>query len=519
MSGSGREHGDPYKLKPDQVMSAKGRSGILVPLLLLGFMALFLRLPHIGDRPMHNDEACQAVKFTQLLEHGFYQYDPADHHGPTLYYLTLPVAWITAIWSSKPPDEAVLRFVPLLFAAGSILLLGLLRGGVGRSTLVLAAAFAVCSPALTYYSRYYIQETPFVFFTMLLIAAGWRYGCTGRGGWAVLCGVAAGCLAATKETAVLVLAGAAVALAATTIRRREERAEFFRDRFRWSHLVLAALSAAAVLVLFFSSFFTNPGGVADSVLAFGKFANRARGSGHEKGFEYYLHLLTWQKNGGFWWGEGALFIPCLAGAWLAWRRPANTLIRMVSACALALLIVYGMIPYKTPWLMLGVIQLAALPAAFAFTEAWKRFAPVPARIAVVAALVIALGSLWRQSGQANGRFAADERNPWVYSHTSRDCLSGVKTIRDALARFPGGTSNTVVKVMSHEYWPLPWYLRDCGRVGYWTSLPDDPLAAIMVVSADQAPMLESRLEGSGPYTTHIFGLRPGVILTVYIRQP
>ena len=45
-------------------------------------------------RPMHHDEANQAVRFGRLLETGEYRYDRRDHHGPTLYYLTLPVAWL-----------------------------------------------------------------------------------------------------------------------------------------------------------------------------------------------------------------------------------------------------------------------------------------------------------------------------------------------------------------------------------------------------------------------------------------
>ena len=52
---------------------------------------LALRLARLDVRPMHHDEANQAVKFGALLEHGEYRYDAYDHHGPTLYFLTLPV--------------------------------------------------------------------------------------------------------------------------------------------------------------------------------------------------------------------------------------------------------------------------------------------------------------------------------------------------------------------------------------------------------------------------------------------
>ena len=51
---------------------------------------LALRLARLDVRPMHNDEANQAIKFGALLESGEYAYDAYDHHGPTLGYRTLP---------------------------------------------------------------------------------------------------------------------------------------------------------------------------------------------------------------------------------------------------------------------------------------------------------------------------------------------------------------------------------------------------------------------------------------------
>ncbi|MBN1939786.1 MAG: TIGR03663 family protein, partial [Candidatus Aminicenantes bacterium] len=58
-------------------------------LILLAIAAgLLLRLNDLDLRPMHHDEANQAVKFATLLEKGEYVYDKTDHHGPLLYYLT-----------------------------------------------------------------------------------------------------------------------------------------------------------------------------------------------------------------------------------------------------------------------------------------------------------------------------------------------------------------------------------------------------------------------------------------------
>ena len=58
-------------------------------------IALILRLPLLSERPMHGDEAVNAIKYSQLLETGVFEYDPTEYHGPTLYYLTLPASWIS----------------------------------------------------------------------------------------------------------------------------------------------------------------------------------------------------------------------------------------------------------------------------------------------------------------------------------------------------------------------------------------------------------------------------------------
>ena len=65
-------------------------------LLLIVGLGLAVRCPHLDERPMHNDEAVNAMKFGRLWEQGKYRYDPNEHHGPTLYYSTLAVARLTS---------------------------------------------------------------------------------------------------------------------------------------------------------------------------------------------------------------------------------------------------------------------------------------------------------------------------------------------------------------------------------------------------------------------------------------
>src|SRR5258706_14102311 len=186
---------------------------LILGLLLASSAALLLRLPGLDQRPMHNDEAVNAIKFGELWEKGAYKYDPNEHHGPWLYYATVALARLTQAPHFEDVTETRLRLVTVLFTLGLVLLLPLVIDGLGRRPTVWAAFFVSVSPAMVFYSRYYIHEMLLVFFTFLSLAAGWRYWRSRKIGWALLAGAGLGLMHATKETFVLILASAALPLA------------------------------------------------------------------------------------------------------------------------------------------------------------------------------------------------------------------------------------------------------------------------------------------------------------------
>ena len=83
--------------------------------------ALAIRLARLDARPMHHDEANQAVKFATLLERGEYRYDAHDHHGPTLYYLSLPAAWLRGQFTLASLDERTVRLNSMLGEADVVI--------------------------------------------------------------------------------------------------------------------------------------------------------------------------------------------------------------------------------------------------------------------------------------------------------------------------------------------------------------------------------------------------------------
>ena len=81
----------------------------VLPLAALIAAALWLRGHDLARRPMHADEANQAVKTGELLDAGRYVYDPRDHHGPTLYYAAVFTARLRGETSLATLSETTVR--------------------------------------------------------------------------------------------------------------------------------------------------------------------------------------------------------------------------------------------------------------------------------------------------------------------------------------------------------------------------------------------------------------------------
>ena len=506
--------------------------------------ALLLRVAGLDLRPMHHDEANQAVKFGDLLERGHYRYDPQDHHGPSLYYLTLPAARVAGARSLSALRETTLRMVPALFGAGIILLFWLIAGGFSRQAALAAAALAAVSPAMTYYSRFYIQEILLVFFLAGLVAAGWKYFRTHNAWWALASGACAGMMFATKETSVILFAALAAALglarisapreedrwASLAIGRPAEREKRATGRSFARHALIFLAAAVAVAVVFFTSFFSHPAGPADSVRAFGIYLSRAGEAGvHSHPWSYYIGMLAYSRFGqGPVWSEGFVLLLAVIGGLAAFRRgPVGNgrlrFLRFVLFFTIVSAAVYSAIPYKTPWNMLpfywGVLLLAGAGAGHLLGSRFGRLRLTRPGIAVLLAAGF-LHLAW-QGYRANFIDHSSPDNPYVYAQTSPDFLKLVEQVETAAAGSPAGTA-MLVKVVAppDETWPLPWYLRRFTRVGYWTDVEEAGElgdAEAVVASAAFAEEISERL--GDDYRMSYFGLRPEVVLALFVKHP
>jgi uncharacterized protein (TIGR03663 family) len=509
-----------------------GRLG-LVLILIAAAGALAFRLPLLDQRPMHGDEANQAVKTGILLDTGKYAYDPVEHHGPTLYYLALPVAWFSGAHDFADTTEFTYRIVPLVFGVGVILLLIPLRRTVGAPTVFVAAALTALSPAMVFYSRYYIQEMLLVCFVFGVIVCGWRYAERRSLRWALAAGLFAGLAHASKETCVIAFAGVAFAALPTWALAKwlgiqgRETAEPVADkpRFKVTHLLVFFAAAAGVSILFYSSFFTYPRGILDSVLTYANYFRKADSSHiHDKPWHYYLHLLAYTRrtpkpvfSEGLILGLGVLGITAAFTGLRRDRSPRTYFLVFLAIYAVFVTAVYSFIPYKTPWNALNFLQpLIVLAGAGAV---WLihllRFRAVQA--VAVFALATAVAQLGMQAYRAAYVYDADVRNPYVYAHTSKAFMQIVQRVEDIAALSPEG-HDMLIRVISLEgdYWPLPWYLRSFTQVGYWTVIPEEADASIILAPAKLKPAIDPRLKRE--YQVETKSLRPGVLWITEIRS-
>lgn len=417
----------------------KSRAGLL--LVLLAALSVRFILP--AARPMHADEAILADITAALRDAHSYRYVAADFHGPAL-----------------PLLGTIFPAVPAIAGATLALFITATLG-------VPAGLLIALSPAMVYWSRFYIPEM-----LLALFSALWLYTLRGRGLalWKAA-GVLGAAMLATKETAILAFIAAAAAWLLTKTPPPPRK----------PFMLMCGLAAFLGLAAFTSGFrdWTQLTLLPQSLL------NRAANPGHAHPVWWYFSVLRWEL----------LAIPLAA---LAWRKD-----RFLAAYALSLALIYCLIPYKTPWCAVQfwwpVLALAGQTAKWTY--------PLAAIFGVVSVFTSIL-------------HPAAPSNPYAYAQTLPEALA----IPERIAALAAGR-HSVQFFSTQNLWPLPWYLRNVKNQQWrrdvdFTATP----APIIVVTPELEPKLaewlyERRPPGQRDLYVNVFPkpvfLRPGVEVRVY----
>jgi uncharacterized protein (TIGR03663 family) len=503
----------------------------------------FLRLYDLALVPLHHDEGVNGNFLMTLVKQGSYQYDPQNYHGPTLYYFSATIPWICRFIGGINFGNAYglttfnIRFVTAAFGVATIGLVLLLRQRLGTIGALSAAGLIAISPGAVYFSRYFIHESLYVFFTLGIVVAALKYYDTARPVYVILSTVSASLMVATKETWIINGPVLLIALVTTGMyfwlrekfggkrKRRspasnltfDERARQTIERFggpaSMATVVLVALAVFIMIdVLFYSSFFTNyPKGVHDALSTLNLWQQRTHE--HEKHWSQYLFWLRDE--------ESLLLILGAVGALIAVWRANNRLAVFVAQWAFGLLAAYSLVGYKTPWLTLNFIVPLAIVSGYTLDVAYEKLREFRLQGWFIAVALLMAGFCGYQMILLNFIHYDDDSYPYVYAHTRRQTLAMVNEI-DRIAKRNGTGYDTGIAIVSPDYWPLPWYFRDYKHAlfyGRFTS-SDEP---IVIGSVAQASELQATfgdryqlINPGSPDGGYV--LRPGVELLLYVRR-
>jgi hypothetical protein len=288
------------------------------------------------------------------------------------------------------------------------------------------------------------------------------------------------------------------------------------NRFSPRNVSLILLGALVTAALFYSSFGTHLAGLYDAINTYRLTAERisSGATGHEKPWSYYLHLFTWHRDGGLVFEQLAFFVLAVAGLFTACcsKQP---LLRWAAIYGTLVLIFLSFPAYKTPWHAIHLVPAFALLAAGALHALASLYLSPSFGCSIALACAAAVFALLvRQTTLTAFSRPADPRNPYAYVHSSADVRKYRALADAALARNP----NRPIRVISEEYWPLPWYFRGLEKnTGYWPTPPADCDGALVIASEHQAAAVRARLHGA--YDESILGLRPGFIMVVFTPKP
>ena len=557
-------------------------------------VATLLRFLYLTIKPLHHDEGVNGWFLTNLFRDGEYKYDPANYHGPTLYYISLGFTKVFGL------ETYTIRSSVAVWGVLIVVLTFFLRRYIGKVGSLTAALFLALSPGMVYISRYFIHEIFFVFLSLGIVVsvvffidkrrAGylsiawtalvllvcflpstlkfasalggdnttsvWAFGAAffiveavlvalvirmlmswndGRPIYLLLASACLSLLFATKETAFITVGTMMIACVCVWIWRKifkidatlEAAAESSPDdiedqRLIWPNfrealgsgtdLMLITVASVVVFlfiaVLFFSSFFTHADGVKGAIEAYAIWTKTGSKDHTQNGPWAYLK-----------WGmeiEAPIILLSSLGILIAFVKAKHRFAMFAGLWAFGLFAAYSIIPYKTPWLAISFILPMCLAAGYAINE---MVASRNSSLKLTGGLLalIATAVLSYQTYDLNFVRHDDEDQAYVYAHTNREFLALMDQI-EFYADKSGRGQDAKIEVVSPDYWPMVWYLRNYKQANFHAHLVDVSDAEIIVAKkTEQDAEVIKRYSAKYLYV-ETYALRPGVDLNLLVRK-
>ncbi len=452
---------------------------VLIVAGLLRFLFLTLKAPHF-------DEGVYGFFVQEIWRKGLFPYDPSNFHGPTYYY-ALQVA-------EQVFGRGIFAF---RCASGICSMLTVyyvwrLNRFFGEVAIWAALALAV-SPAAVFYSRYVMHESMFVLFQVLFAHHYFNFIDRPNPKSACAIGIYTALLFATKETAVIFLFcflfSSLLVKLLENLNAKMNLAKRAQDllqsvlgpekvNLKW---ILLSIGAFALCICFIFSGLGQEGGrIADFFRAYTFWTKTGtqHASGHEKPFIYWFELLVRYEWPAF---VGLLVSPVMI---ILGSKPA----RFFGFFAIGNLLAYALIPYKTPWCILGITWPLYFLMGYAMAE-MRSFKFVQAiaiskselssqthhrskRLSSLLALGLCVVSLGMAT-RLNFFHFEDSAEPYVYVQSSEDINSISEILKHRVQNFPEDINMNIL-IGLKTTWPFPWTLSDFTHLSYREILTETP---------------------------------------------
>jgi uncharacterized protein (TIGR03663 family) len=372
---------------------------------------------------------------------------------------------------------------------------------------------------------FFLIEGILVFFLMKILLS-WN---EGKAAYLMLASASTALFFGTKETAFITLGTMIIACFCVFIWRKfyagfigkiaetwHEPTELTFSNFRkqlGENTEITLISGLVILtfvyvgILFFSSFFTYGEGIGKAFEAY-SFWTKTGIKDHAYGYTKYL----------VWMGkiEGPILVLSAIGTLIALATARHRFAIFTGFWSFGLAAAYSIIPYKTPWLALSFILPMCIVAGYGINE---MFANKNSMIKSFGGflLAVAVGVLCYQTYDLNFARYDDEDMPYVYAHTKRE-FHGLIAKIDYFAEKSGTGKDASIEIVSDEYWPMPWYMRNYPKAIFHSKLIDASTAEMIVASEQKQK--DELLERYGQHYKYVgtYPLRPGVDLMLLVRR-
>jgi hypothetical protein len=131
-------------------------------------LAIFTRFYLLGDRTMSHDESLHTKFSWDLYSNGVFQHTPLMH-GPILFHMTALSYFLFG------DNDFTARIYPAVLGILMVMFPLLFRRWIGRWGALLASVMFLISPLILFYNRYIREDTPSIFFTLVMVYCTFMY--------------------------------------------------------------------------------------------------------------------------------------------------------------------------------------------------------------------------------------------------------------------------------------------------------------------------------------------------------